>query len=205
MDRRVQSQTGREVRSGPSSAHAKRSPVGRHACSEIEAEQGRGHRRAEAFSLTARGPAVAGVRGGVNAVLLFAMACSRRRRTLPRSTTPPTTPRGDSTPASTTPTPPELHEAARKASDTRRRGEQRRQRGLHADAGRILLRDAGSGTVGSRTIPLGRRRRRRLDPGGDQVGTRERDEMAARLSPSETARSSMAAINRFGIVAVNGT
>ena len=80
---------------------------------------------ADAFSLTARGPAVAGVRGGVNAVLLFAMACSRRRRTLPRATNPPTTPRGESTPASTTPTPPELHEAARRASDARRRGERK--------------------------------------------------------------------------------
>jgi hypothetical protein len=47
----------------------------------------------------------------------------------------------------------------------------------NADMGRIRLREGGLGTGRSRPIPLGRRRRRRLDPGGDQVGASERHEV----------------------------
>ena len=43
VDRRVQNQTGREVRSGPRPVHAQCNPVGRGPCIEIEAAQGRGH------------------------------------------------------------------------------------------------------------------------------------------------------------------
>ena len=89
MDRRVQNQTGREVRGGPSSAHAECNPVGRRPCNEIEAAQGRVHRHRRRLQL-GRGRTCRGRRARrVNAVLLSAMTSSRRHWTLPRSTNPP--------------------------------------------------------------------------------------------------------------------
>jgi hypothetical protein len=92
LDRRVQNQTGREVRGGPSSVQTECNPVGRRRCIEIEAAKGHVHRHRRRLQL-GRGRPCRGRRARrVNAVLLSAMACSRRHRTLPRSTNPPPPP-----------------------------------------------------------------------------------------------------------------
>ena len=102
LDRRVQNQTGREVRSGPSSAHAERNPVGRRPCIEIEVAQGRGHGHRQRLPPRRARPHREGRASRVNAVLALRDAVPLTTPDLPSLDEPaPTTPSVDSTPAST--------------------------------------------------------------------------------------------------------